>query len=105
MLGLMAPRVDVPVMTTEPQPFPSLTYTDSDHPSIAVLDGQDQCDGIEAHVYQRLDEHLKGALPTYLPTTDNDSGNEEHTTTEPRKNTKALQTTVINQVTSPHELI
>ena len=80
-------------MTTEQQTGPSFTYTDRDCPRVAVLDGQDQFDGMEEQVFRRVAKHHREALTTYLPTTDN-SGNDKQTATQPpEKNTKAQSCT------------
>ena len=62
----------------------------------------------------RVAEHLRGAIPAYLPTTDDDSGHDEQTATHPLKKHKGtlgklrmadLDNIVIKQVTCPHEHI
>ena len=99
-------------MTTELQPGPSLASTDRDCPRVTVLDGQDQFDGMEEQVCRGVVEHLRGAFPAYLPTTDDDSGDDEQTATQHWKTHKGTldnlwmaDHTVIKWVTWPHKLI
>ena len=64
----------IPVALVDAQPGPRLDAAKGDCPRVAVPDDQDQFQGIEEQVHHRVAECLKGALPVYLPTTDDDSG-------------------------------
>ena len=108
----IASRMVVPGDMADAQPGPSHEATKEDHPRLTVPDDQDQFHGIEEQVCCRVSEHLRRSLPTYLPTTDDDSGAENEVPTQPRKKDKGTlgklrtaDTTVINQVTWPHKLI
>ena len=85
----MAPWADILVLTTELLPGPNLATTDWDCPRVAVLESRDQFDGMEEQVCWRVAEHLKGAHPTYLRTSEKDSGDDEKLRLNPRKNTRA----------------
>ena len=79
-------------MITELLPSLSLASTDRDHHRVVVLDSQSQFDDIEEQVCWRMAENLRGALPAYLPTSDNDLGDDDQTATQPRKTpTKVFQ--------------
>ena len=96
-------------MTTEMQPGPSLASTDRGCPKVIALDAQDQFDGMEEQLHQRVVERLSGAMPTYLPTTDDDLGDDEQTSTQPQKihlrKFRMADHTVIKHITWSHELI
>ena len=79
---------------------------------VAVKDDQDQFHGMEEQVCCRIIQHLRGTQPAYLPTTDEKSESEDQAPAQPRKKYKGTSsklrtadTTVMNQVIWPHELI
>ena len=72
-----------PLVTTETQPGPSLATTNRDCLRVAVLIWPRPFDGMEEQVRHGVAEHLQGVLPANLPTTDEESGDDEQTTAQP----------------------
>ena len=86
----------------------------------AVVDGRDSLppatldglQGIEEQVKARIADRLRGAPAAYLPTTDEDSCQDEPTQASRRRRSKDVSfklrtadTTVVHQVTWPYEVI
>ena len=103
---------DVPGEVEEPQPSSSWEITAKGCPAIATQDDQDDVLGIEEQVHARITEHLRRALATYLPTTNDESGADNEALALPSKKPKGTSgklrradTKVVNQITWTHEMI
>ena len=97
-------------VTADVQPGPSNDL--QRHPMIAVEGNQDRFHRMEEQVRCRITEHLRGVMPVYLLTTDDDSEADGGAPAQPMKkhkgtsgNLRTDDTTVVNQVIWPHELI
>ena len=87
-MDYIASHVVIPGAVADVQPGPGCDDAKGDCPRVAVPDDQDQFHEMEEQVHRIVAECLRGALPAYLPTTDNDSGADDETPAQPRKKNK-----------------